>query len=49
MNVIKDLHACQKCGIVFDIRFRSNNDCPVCHSGEHVEIQRAAEDRMNQV
>jgi len=26
-------------GIVFDVRFRQNNDCPVCHSGEHMEIE----------
>ncbi len=32
-------HVCVKCGIVFDVRFRQNNDCPVCHSGEHMEIE----------
>jgi len=39
MNVVQNVHVCVKCGIVFDVRFRQNNDCPVCHSGEHMEIE----------
>jgi predicted RNA-binding Zn-ribbon protein involved in translation (DUF1610 family) len=35
----EDLRICTSCGIVFDLKFRSNKDCPLCHSGEHVRIE----------
>ena len=34
------LHICAKYGIVYDLKFRPNKDCPVCHSGESVQMEK---------
>ena len=35
----EDLRICTSCGIVFDLKFRSNKDCPLCHRGEYIRIE----------
>jgi predicted Zn-ribbon and HTH transcriptional regulator len=35
----EDLRICTKCGIVFDLKFRQNKDCPLCHSEEYMQIE----------
>jgi rubrerythrin len=33
ISMTQDIQVCNKCGIVFDIQYRANRDCPVCHGG----------------
>ena len=40
-DMLQDLRICRKCGIIFDLEVRKNKDCPLCHSGEHTDIQRS--------
>lgn len=39
--MVHDLHVCNNCGVVFDLERRQDKDCPLCHSGKHIPIQRA--------
>ena len=34
------LRICIKCDVVFDLKFGSNKDCPLCHSGEHMQMEK---------
>jgi RNA polymerase subunit RPABC4/transcription elongation factor Spt4 len=36
----RDIQVCTKCGIIFDIEYRRNKDCPLCHSGEYVNLRQ---------
>ena len=37
-DIRQDLNVCGKCGVFFNLEVRENEDCPVCHSGEHTKI-----------
>jgi rubrerythrin len=39
--MVQDLYVCNNCGVVFDLNRRQEKDCPLCHSGEHIQIQQA--------
>jgi hypothetical protein len=36
----QDIQVCNKCGIIFDLEYRPNKDCPLCHSGEYVNLRQ---------
>jgi predicted Zn-ribbon and HTH transcriptional regulator len=39
--MVQDLQVCRKCGVVFDLELRKNKDCPLCHSGKHIQLERS--------
>ena len=35
----QDIQVCNKCGIIFDLEYRPNKDCPLCSAGEHTKLR----------
>jgi rubrerythrin len=38
-GMVQNLRVCRRCGVVFDIEIRKNKDCPLCQSGENIQVQ----------